>query len=176
MKSSYLVFLFISIFASSSLSATPESLNSIIKKKLQIELIGLKKELSTASDITSKLYEDKAVIGDNLKAMEAWGIAQQDEKLAYYNETSEVRKQLADSITKIDEIKKKQIIVIKKYHRIKSVMCYLAGVLMVLLYFSLSSNLTSLLSLLPTTWTLILPIAGPVGSFSVGYLAVYFLF
>lgn len=176
MKLGYYIFLFASMFAFSNSLAAPENLNSVIKKKLQAELVELKQDISTASNITAKLHEDKAVIGDNLKAMEAWGIAQQNEKLAYYNETSDTRKQLADSAAKIEEIKKKQIVIIEKYHKIKSVMCYLAGVLMVLLYFSLGASLVSSLSMLPTAWTLILPIAGPVGSFGIGYLAVYLLF
>lgn len=159
-----------------AVSALGENLNAAIKQKLKVEITALRKDISEADKTADKLRDDRVTIEVSLRNMEAWGLGQQNQKEGYYHETLATREQAAGLAEKITQLKAKAAADLKKYYRLKSLACYFVGVAMLLLYFRFGATLVSSLSVVAGAWAPLITIAGPAGSFGVGYLAVYLLF
>jgi VIT1/CCC1 family predicted Fe2+/Mn2+ transporter len=177
MKNSAILILFFVFISLTAQAIQPVvNLNGSIKSKLQAELQGLQNDLIEANGGIIRLKQDKLNIENNLKDMEAWGTSQQEEKLSYYNESVHIREDLANAENQIVEEQVRAAATLVKYHRIKSIMSYLAGGFLVLLYFRFGSPvLSAILGVLNPAASL-LYVAAPVGVFGAGYLAVYLMF
>lgn len=68
--------------------------NAEVKKQLKIEITALKSDLVEAQNSITALNQDKQSIQNGLDQMKQWGIDQQNQAIAYYNESLEAKKEL----------------------------------------------------------------------------------
>lgn len=177
MKTPLIFILFLVFFSLVAQAEQPVmNLNNSIKSRLQAELQGLQNDLMEANGGIIRLKQDKLNIENNLKDMEAWGTSQQEEKLSYYNESVHIREDLANAENQVVEEQVRAAATLIKYHRIKSIMGYLAGGFLVLLYLRFGSPLLAAILGVLSPAASLLCFAAPVGVFGAGYLAVYLMF
>lgn len=139
-----------------------------LRQTLIEDVKAMQNDLIEANGKITRIKQDKVNIENDLKAMEQWGLNEQAEKFKYYEENLDIREQLASADAKIDLEKKAHVKTADKYRRVKSVMGYLAGLLLALLYIKFGAAVASSL-LAASPWGLIMQFVGPLGAFAVGY-------
>lgn len=150
--------------------------NKAIKELLLKNTLELNLALETAQNKVSALKVDKEHIHQNLQDMKAWGIQQQKEKVAYYNETQIVRSELAQAKQKYIDEKTKHDKTKAKYHRLKIFLGATFGAVLLLLYFRFGSPIVSQTAKLTGAWSPIVEILAPISVFVLGFLIVFLLF
>ena len=162
----------------SSSIAAEKSFNSELKRKLSFEVTALDHSLIAARSETQQLRQDKLDIDAKLQNMENWGLDQEKEKNGYYSQLITTKQQVADTQAKVDQEKEKARITKERYHRVKSLLGYLAGLTLAFLYLKLGSELVSkALSLVAGPWAYVfLKFLGPLAAFTVGYFTINIVF
>jgi hypothetical protein len=132
-------------------------------------LSSLKKNVNNVSQGVSRLKQDKVSIERSLKDMEAWGTSEQEAKEFYFNQNTQLAKDLLDAHKKIadDAIEIKKLN--DKYQYVKSILAYAAGALAALLYLRLGAAIVGALA---GPYALVLSFLGPAGAFMLGYTLV----
>jgi hypothetical protein len=158
--------------------ATEKTFNSELKRKLSFEVTVLEHSLIAAQSETQQLRQDKLDIDVKLQNMENWGLDQEKEKNSYYAQLVTNIQKVADTQAKVDQEKEKGRATLDRYHRVKSLLGYMAGLILAYLYIQLGADLAAkALSLVSGPWAYIfLKFLGPIGAFTVGYFTVNILF
>ena len=155
------------------LSHAETTANAQIKRKLKLELNALQTDLSSATKEIAALRKDKSLLERNLSDLEVWGVAQEQEKLHYYNEA----KNLSISVNLIEEQlekeKKRNAEALARYQRFKKIVSIIFASFLTLLYINYGSKLVSAVSPYLGPYGILLPYVGPVGVFGLGYLLAY---
>ena len=138
------------------------------------DLLDLKNNLVDAQSKLGQLKKQKARLDQDLKNLLDWAIAQEKEKIDAYSKIVELESNLILEQQKVVAEKAQHQKTLDKYHRVKSILGYLAGAVLFLLYTRIS--ITSISTLLPGPWGFILHILGPAGAFSLGYFLVKIYF
>lgn len=140
------------------------------------ELLELRGELSQASARIAQLRKDKQAIEESFKYLEDWAAGQQTEKIQVYEENTEIRNLLSSAEQRVVSEKVAHKKTSDKYDKIKSIMGYLAGAFLALLYIRFGSSITSTLTVATGPWGAIIQLLGPVGAFTAGYMFIQFYF
>lgn len=156
-----------------SLSAEqPKSaFNQEVKRKIQWEIKGMQNDMLQLDITMRNLKEDKLEIQRALDNVKEWGIAQQKEKLEYYNNATQLSDQLSSANTKLLDSEKVQQELRERYQRIKRMLSYTAGALLFLLFIRFGN----LIAPLAGAYGPIVVIGGPFAAFTLGYLLVKFI-
>ena len=158
-------------------SSSKRSFNSELKRKLSFELSNLEISLLEAKNEIAQLREDKVHIDTDLKNMESWGKGEQEQKNEYYTRTLEATQQIADTQARVDLEKQKGKATVLRYHRVKSLLGYIFGLLLVFVYVQIGAPLINvLLTTFTGPWGYVIRFLGPVVVFGLGYIAVYITF
>jgi septal ring factor EnvC (AmiA/AmiB activator) len=151
------------------------SVNASEKMSITSELLELRGELTQASSRIVQLRKDKQAIEDSFKYLEDWAANQQAEKLQVYEENNEIRNLLNSAEQRIVNEKVAHKKTSDKYDKIKSIMGYLAGAFLALLYIKFGSSMTSMLAV-AGPWGPVIHLLGPFGAFAAGYMLIKFYF
>lgn len=146
------------------------------KASITSELLELRGELTQASSRITQLKKDKESIEQQFKYLEDWALIQQNEKLQVYEENNDIRNLLSSAEQRVVNEKTAHKKTADKYDRIKSVMGYLAGLLLALIYMRIGSSLLGPLISTVGPWGAIIQLLGPVGAFAAGYMLIQFYF
>lgn len=158
-------------------SSSKRSFNSELKRKLSFELSNLEISMLEAKNEIAQLREDKVHIDTDLKNMESWGKIEQEQKNEYYTRTVEATQQIADVQARVDLEKQKGKATVLRYHRVKSLLGYIFGLLLVFVYVQIGAPLINvLLTTFTGPWGFLIRFLGPVIVFGLGYTAVYITF
>ena len=111
----------------------------------------------------------------SFKYLEDWAANQQAEKLQVYEENNEIRNLLNSAEQRIVNEKVAHKKTSDKYDKIKSIMGYLAGAFLALLYIKFGSSMTSMLAV-AGPWGPVIHLLGPFGAFAAGYMLIKFYF
>ena len=162
------------VFASLLLTpcAAAQSINAEIKKKLQYEVKGLKKDISRAAEDAARLREDKTSIETDLQRMEEWGTAQEKEKTKYFDLCLDLDQKLEYAEKKLIEEQKAHEQTRRLYHKVKTILGYVLGSLLAFLYLRFGSTLLTTIIPVLGPWGLFLSFAGPGTAFAAGYILV----
>jgi septal ring factor EnvC (AmiA/AmiB activator) len=154
------------------------TVNTQAAEKMSItnELLELRGELSQASARIAQLRKDKQSIEESFKYLEDWAAGQQTEKIQVYEENNEIRNLLSSAEQRVVSEKVAHKKTSDKYDKIKSIMGYLAGAFLTLLYFRFGSSIASTLTNAAGPWGVIIQLLGPVGAFAAGYMFIQFYF
>jgi hypothetical protein len=167
-------YILILTFTCSSFAATQED----IRKGIEAGLVSLETNLSKAQSGIARLKQDKATLQVNLENMRNWGIAEQEEKLEYYNTGLEARQQLAEAKDQLTLKEHEHAAMVEKYHTLKRIACYVAGALFAALYLQLGAGVLAVAGALTANpiffW--VAKLLGPVAAFGLGYLLAYLSF
>ena len=82
--------------------------NNDVKQKIFEEIGLLQQDLQIADSLVRELQQDNLKMQQNLKAVENWGVAQQEEKEKYYGELLLFENKLDDIYMLTDKLKKLQ--------------------------------------------------------------------
>jgi uncharacterized membrane protein len=171
-----LVFFLSSLELNASDVLKPKNFNAELKHKLFSEISLLETTMLEARGEISQLSQDKINIDTQLKQMEEWGKAQEEQKNDYYAQVLECNQKISEVQALVDTEKEKGKATLLKYHRAKSILGYIFGLLLAFIYTQLGSQfVTSLLSLVGGPWTILLRFLGPAAAFGAGYLLVNIL-
>lgn len=158
-------------------SAAQQSFNKELKYKLRFELSGLEVSMMAANNEIAQLREDKVHIDNDLLNMEDWGKNQEQQKNEYYKRVIEATQKIADTQARVDLEKEKGKSTLIRYHRVKSLLGYIFGLLLAVVYMRLGAQLiSSLAATFAGPWAFLLRFAGPVAAFGLGYIAVNLFF
>jgi hypothetical protein len=164
-------------FSCSALGADNAMLTRQIKQKLLKEVAGLEDKLILAQTEVTQLKQAKSDIDSSFEALQVWGLKEQEDKLSYYNRTTELTQKLAETQAKVDQEKEKAKSTLLKYHRVRSLFAYVVGLALAFLYAQLgASHLAALLGTVVGPYGVILRYAGPVLVFGAGYASVLLFF
>ena len=154
------------------------TVNTQAAEKISItnELLELRGELSQASSRIAQLRKDKQSIEESFKYLEDWAAGQQTEKIQVYEENTEIRNLLSSAEQRVVSEKVAHKKTADKYDKIKSIMGYLAGAFLTLLYLRFGSSIASTLTTAAGPWGAIIQLLGPVGAFAAGYMFIQFYF
>jgi hypothetical protein len=150
-------------------------LNASEKISITSELLELRGELTQASARIAQLRKDKHTIEESFKNLEDWANNQQIEKIQIYEENNEIRNLLASAEQRVVNEKVEHKKTSDKYDRIKSVMGYLAGAFLALLYIKFGSSIVSVFAI-TGPWGPIIHLLGPLGAFAAGHFFIKFYF
>lgn len=153
---------------------TKTEFNQEIKRKLLWELKGMQNDMLQLDISVRNLKEDKVEIQRDLDRMRDWGIAQQKEKFEYYENAVKLDDQLSSANSKLIENEKIQIALQNKYTRVKNVMGYVVGALLLLIYLRFVKE--TYLTILLGPYAPIATFAGPAAVFGLGYILVKLYF
>ena len=146
------------------------------KTSITNELLELRGELSHASARIAQLRKDKQAIEESFKYLEDWAAGQQTEKIQVYEENTEIRNLLSSAEQRVVSEKVAHKKTSDKYDKIKSIMGYLAGAFLALLYLRFGSSIASTLTTAAGPWGAIIQLLGPLGAFAAGYMFIQFYF
>ena len=176
----FLLFLVVVFFSVSSLAtdvAFGDSFKQELKQKLRFELNVLEVSMMLANNEIAQLREDKAHIDTDLRNMEEWGKQQEQQKNAYYTGVIELTNNLSVTQAQVDLEKEKGKTTLTRYHRVKSILGYIFGLLLAFLYSYLGMQvISSFATVFAAPWAVILRFAGPAIAFGVGYTVVNIFF
>ena len=168
-----ITFFTLTLFAvSASAEQSKSSYNQEVKKKIQWEIKGMQNDMLQLDITMRNLKQDKLEVQKELDSMRAWGIAQQKEKLEYYDNATKLSDQLDAANTKLLASEETQKALDRKYHRIRSILCYAVGCLLFVLFLRFGNIIVPLLG----AYGPILAIGGPFASFGVGYFLIKLIF
>jgi len=154
-----------------------EPFNRELKQKLRFELNALEIIMMTANNEIAQLREDKQNIDVALKNMESWGKQQEQEKNEYYSRVIETTNNVAIVQAKVDLEKEKGKATLIRYHRVKSLLGYIFGIVLAYLYTQVGAQFITLVaSAFAGPWAYLLRFVGPAAAFGLGYLAVNLFF
>jgi VIT1/CCC1 family predicted Fe2+/Mn2+ transporter len=159
-----------------ALLATTVNTQAAEKISITNELLELRGELSQASSRIAQLRKDKQSIEESFKYLEDWAAGQQTEKIQVYEENTEIRNLLSSAEQRVVSEKVAHKKTADKYDKIKSIMGYLAGAFLTLLYLRFGSSIASTLTTAAGPWGAIIQLLGPVGAFAAGYMFIQFYF
>jgi hypothetical protein len=145
------------------------------KPSITSELLELRGDLSQASARITQLKKDKQSIEQTFKHLEDWALVQQNEKLQIYAENEQVRNLLSSAEQRVVNEKVEHKKTLDKYDKIKSIMGYLAGAFLALLYIKFGSSAVSVLAI-TGPWAPIIHLLGPFGAFAAGYFLIKYYF
>lgn len=153
------------------------SFNSELKRRLSFELSNLQISMMNAKNEIAQLREDKAHIDIELKNMENWGRAQEQQKNDYYTQAIESNQKTADFQAQVDTEKEKGKATLERYRRVKSILGCIFGAVLAYLYTRLGAYaLTLIASTVIGPWAVVLRFAGPVLAFGAGYTTINLFF
>jgi septal ring factor EnvC (AmiA/AmiB activator) len=167
MKTRYFTIVVLFILAFSTHAAEKVSITS--------ELLELRGELTQASSRIIQLRKDKQAIEQSFKDLEDWALNQQTEKIHIYEENTEIRSLLSSAEQRVVNEKVAHQKTADRYTKIKSIMGYLAGAFLALLYIKFGSSITSVLAF-TGPWGPVMHLLGPFGAFAAGYMFIKFYF
>lgn len=167
MKTRYFTIVILFILAFSTHAAEKVSITT--------ELLELRGELTQASSRIIQLRKDKQAIEQSFKDLEDWALNQQTEKIHIYEENTEIRSLLSSAEQRVVNEKVAHQKTADRYAKIKSIMGYLAGAFLALLYIKFGSSITSVLAL-TGPWGPVIHLIGPLGAFAAGYMFIKFYF
>jgi len=154
-----------------------KSFNSQLKHKLAFEIGALDASLSSAKNETAQLRQDKADIDVKLQNMENWGNEQEKQKNAYYAQLVVKTNDVAKAQAKVDLEKENSKSTLVRYHRVKSLLGYIVGLVFTFLYLHFGANtIATILTVVAGPWAFMLRFVGPVAAFGVGYMGVNLFF
>jgi hypothetical protein len=161
----------------SSRGAAPTKANAaFIKQQLAAEIAGLLKDLDAADIQLQSLTQDNQQIKLALNDMEAWGLLQQQEKDRYYTQSIDALSEISAVRGALDAERAGQEKLLNNYRKLKSIMGYLFGTLLALIYLKFSSTFLSIASLAGGPQMKLLSYLAPAACFGAGYIAVYLYF
>lgn len=162
-------FLIINLFAISA------HIQAFEKTSITSELLELRGELTQASSRVAQLRKDKQAIEESFKNLESWAANQQAEKIQVYEENNEIRNLLSNAEQRVVKEKIEHKKTADKYDKIKSIMGYLAGAFLALIYIRLGSSMINMLTA-AGPWGVIIQFLGPMGAFAAGYMFIQYYF
>lgn len=152
------------------------SVNKEIKRKLQLEIRGMQRDIANASKDIAKLHQDKADVEKALHEMETWGNLQEEAKLQHYQDAAAFEKQAAAASLALQQEEKSNADMLARYHKLKKIMGAIAGSVLVFIYLTYGSKAVSLLLPILGPWGFALRYLGPVAVFGLGYLLILTIF
>jgi hypothetical protein len=150
--------------------------NNDVKQKIFEEITLLQQDLQIADSLVRELQQDNLKMQQNLKAVENWGVIQQEEKEKYYGELLLFENKLDESRRQVDLEKLKQKELADKYAKVKQIFGYICGALFVFLYLTIGAPLVRNLSPAFGIWSPMLSLLSPAIAFGAGYLLIYLIF
>ena len=147
-----------------------------VKQKIFEELTLLQQDLQVADSLIRELQQDNLKMQQNLKALENWGVVQQEEKEKYYEELLTFENKLDETRKQVDLEKIKQKELLEKYRRVKQIFGYICGALFLFLYFTAGTTIVKNFSTLLGVWSPLLYVVSPLLSFGFGYFLIYLIF
>lgn len=154
-------------------SANAEKKQVLIKEQLKTELLALQKDLDSLGKTIDHLKKDKYTLNTQLEHMQEWGNAQQEEKMQYFDLADNYKKVLLSTENNLINEKKEKTVLLEKYRKIKTILAFAGGLLLVLVYTRFGSSLVSMIA---GPYTYLLYFIGPVVVFMLGFGTIYLYF